>query len=173
MSTSIVIVFIVFCCVRLFSLFISLKNEKRLKQAGAQEYGKLNSIILAILHVLFYFCAFAEGYANRVQFDQVTIIGIITYVLSIVALFYVIQKLSQIWTVKLIIAKDHPLNKGFIFRYIRHPNYFLNIIPELIGLALVVKSYIVLLILFPVYLVSLAIRIIQEEKLMRSKFSYY
>jgi isoprenylcysteine carboxyl methyltransferase (ICMT) family protein YpbQ len=173
MSTAIVVAFFVFFCVRLSSLFISIKNERRLKQAGAQEYGNLNTTILAVLHVVFYLGAFAEGYVNRVQFDQKTVIGIGIYVFSLVMLFYVIRQLSPIWTVKLIIAKDHPLNKSFIFRSIRHPNYLLNIIPELIGLALVMKSYVVLLTVFPVYLVSLGVRIVQEEKQMRSRFEDY
>lgn len=161
MSTIIIIAFMIFFCLRLITLFISTRNEKMLKQAKAQEYGRLNSITLAILHIVFYFSAFAEGYLNRVQFDQITFIGIIIYMLSMAALFYVIYQLSPIWTMKLIIAENHPLNKSFIFRYIRHPNYF-NIIPELIGLALAMKAYIVLATLFPVYLVSLTVRIIQE-----------
>ena len=173
MSKAVLIVFAVFVCVRLFTLFISIKNEKRLKQAGAQEYGRLNTLILTILHILFYASAFTEGYANRVQFNRVTSIGIIIYALSMLALFYVIQQLPRIWTVKLIIANDHSINRGFIFRRIRHPNYFLNIIPELIGVALVMKSYGVLLILFPAYLLSLGVRIRQEESVMRSTFSDY
>ena len=173
MSTFIVTMCVIFSCVRLLTLFISINNEKALKKAGAKEYGRFNSIILTTLHILFYFSACVEGYIKRVQYDQVTIIGIIIYVSSMLALFYVIQKLSQIWTVKLIIAEDHPLDKSFLFRYIRHPNYFLNIIPELIGWTLLLKSYVVFSIIFPVYMVSLSVRIKQEEKLMKLKFSDY
>ena len=173
MSTSIIILFILFFGLRLSTLVISIKNEKRLKQAGAREYGAVNSHVLALLHVVFYFSSLAEGYLDQVQFDRITIIGILLYVLSMVALFYVIQQLSPIWTVKLIIAKDHTLNQGALFRYIRHPNYFLNVIPELLGLVLMMKSYFVLATLFPVYLISLAVRIVQEEKLMKSKFADY
>ena len=173
MSTIIVIAFFVFLCVRLTSLFVSIRNERRLKQAGAKEYGNRNTAILAILHIVFYLGAFVEGYINRVQFDQTTAIGIGVYVFSIAVLFYVIRQLSPIWTVKLIIAENHPLNKSFLFRSVRHPNYLLNIIPELIGLTLVMKSYVVFLMVFPVYLVSLGVRIVQEEKLMRSMFVDY
>ena len=90
-------------------------------------------------------------------------------------LLSVITLLIILWSVKSLPPADRgrTLVTGGAFRYFRHPNYFLNIIPELIGLALVMKSYIVLLMLFPVYLISLAVRIIQEEKLMRSMFSDY
>ena len=173
MSTTIIVVFALFFVLRLSTLFISIKNEKRLKQSGAQEYGKLNSAILAILHFIFYVSAFSEGYIDDVQFSRVTIFGIILYLFSMAALFYVIRQLSPIWTVKLIIAKDHQINKSSLFKYIRHPNYFLNIIPELIGLALVMESYISLLVISPAYLVSLTVRIVQEEKIMRSNFLEY
>ena len=173
MSTAIVIAFIIFFGLRLWTLAISIKNEKRLKQAGGQEHGQLNSLMLAILHIVFYVSAFVEGYINQVQFDWITILGLLIYGLSMAALFHVIQQLSSLWTVKLIIAKEHRLHKGFLFKYVRHPNYFLNIIPELIGLVLVMKSYLVLAILFPIYLVPLTVRIIQEERLMRATFSDY
>src|SRR5437870_13907816 len=35
---------------------------------------------------------------------------------------------------KLLIASDHTLNQSGLFRWVRHPNYFLNILPELVGL---------------------------------------
>ena len=173
MSITIIIAFIIFFCLRLFTLSISIKNEKRLKQGGAQEYGRTNSLVLAGLHVLFYLGALGEGISKHVQFDRVTLIGLIIYLLATAVLFYVIQQLSPIWTVKLIIAPGHQLNQSPLFRYVRHPNYFLNIIPELIGLALIMKAYWVLTLLFPIYLISLGVRIVQEERLMRATFPEY
>ena len=54
MSVVIAILFLLFFCLRLVTLALSINNEKRLKQAGAREYGRLNSRILALLHVVFY-----------------------------------------------------------------------------------------------------------------------
>ena len=173
MSTIIIILFIAFFCVRLLTLAVSIKNEKRLKQAGAREYGQLNSRILAVLHVLFYLGALAEGYWRDVQFDAISSLGVAIYIPAMAALFYVIYQLRPLWTVKLILAPDHVLNKSWLFKYIRHPNYFLNIIPELVGLALMMKSWTVFLLVFPLYLISLGVRIFQEEKLMRAEFSDY
>ena len=173
MSIPIAILFLVFFCVRLLTLAISIKNEKRLKQAGAQEYGQLNSLVLAILHVLFYLGAAAEGYFRGVQFDSTTLLGLVIYSGAMAALFYVIYALRPLWTVKIILARDHTLNTDWLFKYVRHPNYFLNILPELIGLALIMKSRTVFVLVFPLYAISLGVRIFQEEKIMRRTFSDY
>lgn len=173
MDNTIIGLFCIFFVVRVYTLFISIRNEKALKASGGSEHGKKNSLILAVLHIGFYFSAFYEGYINKVQFDALTIYGLVIYIFAIVALFYVIRQLGEFWTVKLIIANGHKLNKNLVFRTFRHPNYFLNIIPELIGLALILKSFSVLTYLFPIYLLSLGLRIWQEEKIMRTTFSEY
>ena len=173
MSRTVFFLFWVFFLVRLSSLFISIRNEKRLRREGAEEYGKKNSAVLAVLHVLFYLGAFAEGYVKNAQLDGTAVAGAALYVAGLVMLFYVIRQLSPIWTVKLFVAKEHTLNKSKLFKYARHPNYFLSILPELIGLVLLLKAYVVLAALFPLYLLSLAVRIIQEEKVMRARFKEY
>ena len=48
-------------------------------------------------------------------------------------LFIVIKTLGGIWTLKLFILPNHPIIKSGLYKVTKHPNYFLNIIPELIG----------------------------------------
>ena len=158
---------------RFITLVFSVRNEKRLKKHGAVEYGKFNTTLLIVLHILIYLASFTEGIIKNVQFDNTTIVGLFLYTLSTLALVLVIYQIKDVWTVKLLLAKKHKLNKSFIFKYIRHPNYFLNIIPELVGIAMIFKSWIIFTILFPVYLIFLVIRIIQEEKLMKLRFPNY
>ncbi|MFI8541532.1 isoprenylcysteine carboxylmethyltransferase family protein, partial [Staphylococcus capitis] len=54
----------------------------------------------------------------------------------------------------LFILPNHPIIKSGLYKVTKHPNYFLNIIPELIGVLLIPYAY------FPF------VRIKQEEKLM-------
>lgn len=162
--------------VRLFSIFISAKNEKALKRKGAKEYGKSNSLALVIFHFIFYGAALTEGSSKGAFFmDPVSVSGLIIYTLSILVLYYVIYQIRHVWTVKLIIApKDfHVINTSFLFKYIRHPNYFLNIIPELIGICMIFHAWYTLFIGLPIYLVPLIIRITQEERLMKTIFKDY
>jgi isoprenylcysteine carboxyl methyltransferase (ICMT) family protein YpbQ len=170
---SIVYIFICAFCIRLVSLFISTRNEKKLKASGAIEYGQTNSLILTLCHIAYYILAIKESLNNDRAINEYTYAGIALFMFSMVMLFLVIYHLGHLWTVKLIIAPDHHVVKSFLFKYVRHPNYFLNVIPELIAIALICQSWWVLMIGFPIYLVPLSIRIYQEEKIMRKEVEGY
>ncbi|OHD06069.1 MAG: hypothetical protein A2086_10385 [Spirochaetes bacterium GWD1_27_9] len=158
---------------RILTLVYSIRNEKRLKSNGGIEYGKLNTIILAFLHFVFYISSITEAIINKSTFDFINLIGLVLYLFSYAMLIIVIYNLKTIWTVKLIIAKEHTINKNLLFKYIRHPNYFLNVIPELIAITLICKSYYTFVFVFPFYIISLIVRIIQEEKIMKQSFTNY
>jgi len=165
--------FIFAFAIRLISLFISIRNEKRLKLEGATEYGKANSLLLTLSHVAFYGLCLYEGLHKDARIINVTYIGLVLFAFSMAMLFLVIKQLGPIWTVKLIIAKGHKVNKSIIFKYIRHPNYFLNVIPELVAIAMICQAWTVLMIGLPIYLIPLTIRIIQEEKIMKAMVKDY
>jgi isoprenylcysteine carboxyl methyltransferase (ICMT) family protein YpbQ len=100
-------------------------------------------------------------------------VGLLLYGLSVLAFVLVWRALHRLWTVKLFIASDHVLNQSVLFRWVRHPNYFLNIIPELCGLALIMGAWIVLVLGLPCYLLVLRVRIKQEEEVMQQHFPHY
>ncbi|MGL4779848.1 MAG: isoprenylcysteine carboxyl methyltransferase family protein [Bacteroidales bacterium] len=158
---------------RLFTLFISISNEARLRKEGAIEFGKVNSTVLTILHVLFYASSAYESWVCQITLDTISYIGLCVFIFSYIILLYVIYQLRKVWTVKLYIAKEHEINQSFLFRYVKHPNYFLNIIPELIGIGLLCHAWVTMIIILPVYLISLFIRINQEEKAMKHLFLNY
>lgn len=167
--------FVLMCSIRLLTVFISKRNENRLKKIGAVEYGKLNSVLLIITHFAFYFLCILEGHSNGVATNEISVSGIIIFTISIAFLYYVIYELKNIWTVKLLIASPtyHQINKSFIFKYVKHPNYYLNIIPELVALTLIFQAWLCLAVGLPLYTVLLIIRIRQEESIMRQKFRDY
>ena len=78
-----------------------------------------------------------------------------------------IYKLRDVWTVKLYIVPNQRIERSFLFRSTRHPNYYLNIMPELVGVALLCNAWTTLCIGFPVYLCLLIVRIRQEEVAMK------
>lgn len=158
---------------RFATLGISIRNEKRMKAAGAVEHNAGTSTALALTHAAYYLAAIGEGFWRTAPVSDVTVAGIAIYAFSMAALFWVISVLGRFWTVKIIVAKDHQLVSNRLFRQLRHPNYFLNILPELIGFALALQSYWTLVIGLPVYLVFLVLRIRQEEQVMRAAFATY
>lgn len=159
---------------RIASLAISVRNERQLRAHGAIELGAMNSRVLAGAHVAFYIGAVIERLLGGPwAFDLLALAGLALYLFGMAALGAVIRGLGRLWTVKLILAKDHTLVASPLFRLVRHPNYFLNILPELAGFALVLHSYVTLAVGLPLYLVPLVIRIRQEERIMRERFAAY
>ena len=170
---TIIIFFFSAMAIRLISLFKSASNEKRLIQKNAIEYGKKNSKALILVHSLFYISCLAEAILSDKSANYISFIGFGLFVFSMIMLWMVIFSLKDIWTVKLYIARDQKVNKSFIFKYFRHPNYFLNILPELVSIALICQAWYTLLVGLPLYIIPLTIRIVQEEKLMKMHFTDY
>lgn len=158
----------VMIAVRLYFMRISLVHEHQLRTRGAIEFGQGNSRFLMSLHVFFYLAAVVEGLVRHSAFNGETWIGLGLYLFAMGVLFQVVKDLDGIWTIKLLIAPEFPVVRTFLFKTFRHPNYFLNLIPEMLSVGLVFKAWTVLQSLFPLYLFSLGVRIYQEEKNMRS-----
>jgi isoprenylcysteine carboxyl methyltransferase (ICMT) family protein YpbQ len=169
-----IVIFTVYAVVlRGLSLAISIRNERRLKGEGAIEYGKGGTAFLTGVSFLYAASAIVEGAVWRVQLDTIAVWGIAIHTFSMIVLFYVIYELRDVWTVKILIARQHRLVTSWFFRTIKHPNYFLNLIPEFIGLTLVFRAWLTAAILFPMLLVAIGIRVVQEERAMRQAFAGY
>ena len=173
MHPRLMIMFSVAAVLRLGSLAVSMRNEQALKAQGAREYGHRTSRLLALAHTLFYLGALAEGLWRGTQPTPWTTVGLLLYGLSVLTFVLVWRALNRFWTVKLLIASDHVLNQSALFRWVRHPNYFLNIVPELCGLALLMGAWLVLVLGLPGYLLVLRRRIIEEEQVMQQHFPQY
>lgn len=157
---------------RLATVAISARHERMLKANGSKEYGSINSIILRLFHVIYYVCAVAEAAMKQDAFDlPVSSIGIAIYLASALALVSVVRSLGGLWTIKIIISPQHRRVQSGLFSLVRHPNYFLNILPELVGFALALNAYWTLVIGIPLYLIPLVTRIRQEEAAMRATFA--
>lgn len=163
---NVVIIFLVFFGLRLVSLAFSIRNEKRLIARGAKQYGARNSLLLTLAHVAYYASALTEASLRETTLDTVSLVGVGIMTFAYAMLFYVIYRLRDIWTVKLYIAPEHRIERSFLFRVVRHPNYYLNILPELLGVALLCHAWITLALLMPVYILILAQRIRLEEAAM-------
>jgi len=158
---------------RLWTLSVSVRHERALKATGGVEYGRRNSLFLAFTHTLFYLTAVGEASLRRPAFDLQAVVGIVLYLQGALVLFLVMNALGQLWTVKLILASDHALSRHWIFSVVRHPNYLLAIIPELLGLALFLHAFYTLIILGPLYLVPLTRRVREENSIMKRAFASY
>ena len=158
---------------RLVTLVVSRRHETALRAAGAREVGAGVSALLAAAHVAFYLAAIAEGWWRGLEPDRLFAAGVALYLFGAAMLVVVTRLLGRLWTVKLLIAADHRLVEHWLFRRVRHPNYLLNILPELVGFALALHAWWTLAIGLPLYLVPLVLRIRQEEQAMAGRFPDY
>ena len=90
------VIFFAFLAIRLATLQISIRNEKRLIQQGAVQYGKKNSLLLSVAHVAFYASAIIEANRYREGLDATALAGLVLLVLAFAVLFYVIAALKEI-----------------------------------------------------------------------------
>ena len=159
--------------IRLGFLRRSIQNEKRLKAAGAVEYGAGVTKALTLAHVIYYLTALIQGLRHGLVMDHVFLFGLLLYVFGIAILVWVVKALGPVWTIKLMMARDHVLHQGWLFRTFKHPNYFLNIVPELVGLGLMFHAFRLIEISLPLYCIPLGVRIVQESTVMRQRFAQY
>ena len=159
------VIFFAFLTIRLATLWISIRNEKRLIQQGAVQYGKKNSLLLSVAHIAFYASAIIEANRYRTGLDATVLAGLVLLVLAFAVLFYVIAALKEIWTVKLYILPDHKINHAFLFKYTasellsEHYSRTDWIKPVLHAKYTAIFG-------LPVYLIILFVRIKQEEQAM-------
>lgn len=168
---NILLIFGAFFALRLLSLAISIRNERRIRRQGAVQYGARNSLALTLAHLAFYASALVEAYGREATLTPSAWVGVGMMAFAYAMLFVVIYCLRDLWTVKLYILPHHRIERSWLFRHVRHPNYFLNILPELVGTALLCSATYTLIIGLPLYLVPLIIRIRQEERAMQHLFS--
>lgn len=81
--------------------------------------------------------------------------------------------LGRFWTFKIYIVKGHQLIETPLFRRVKHPNYYLNIIPEVLSFAIISQGWVVFTPLFVLHLITLFNRIRLEEKIMKQTFRGY
>lgn len=152
---------------RLYFLKISLRNEQQILANGGSEYGVQNTKLLTVVHIVFYLSCLSEAVLKQASFDGLSVLGLAVLFFSMMMLCWVTRILGDIWTVKLMLVKNHRFIDHWLFRTVKHPNYFLNIIPELIGLSLLCHSKYSFIILFPIYMVVLYRRIHEENILLK------
>lgn len=159
--------------IRLGTIALSTRNEHALKSQGAIEYDARTTNFLGLAHFGFYLSGFLEATLAPPQIDFISLFGIGLWVAAMGMLWSVTRTLGPFWTVKIIIAPHHEFKQTALFSFVRHPTYFLSIIPALIGYACALHCWHTLCFGLPLYGLILAKRIRVEEQVMRNAFPAY
>jgi methyltransferase len=103
---------------RLFELWLSNRNMKRLLDRGAFEVAPGHYPWIVAVHILWLASLWllAPG-------QPVNLFWLALYLLLQVARFWVLQTLGERWTTRIIILPGAPLVQSGPYRFVDHPNY--------------------------------------------------
>lgn len=130
MSLAIVILALV-TLQRLFELWLSNRNTKRLLARGAREYGTDHYPLIVAVHVLWLVALWWLAPARPIDGFWLAV-----FVLLQLARVWVIATLGSRWTTRIIVLPDTPLVAGGPYRFVNHPNYVV-VVGEIATLPLV------------------------------------
>jgi len=103
---------------RLFELWLSNRNTRRLYARGAKEFGANHYLLIVALHALWLACLWWLAPGRPIDGFWLGL-----FVLLQVARIWVIATLGERWTTRIIVLPDAPLVRRGPYRWVDHPNY--------------------------------------------------
>ncbi|MGG4011806.1 isoprenylcysteine carboxyl methyltransferase family protein [Bacillus smithii] len=156
---------------RLIELRIAKRNEKRLIDKGAVEFGSGHYPWMVLLHCAFFLSLLAEVQGFGKTPHRYWIFLLFLFFCLQMARIWIITSLGPYWNTKIIVLKGAEAIKKGPYRWIRHPNYWLVTL-ELILIPLLFQAYITLFLFFLLNQSMLRIRIRTEEKALLAYTNY-
>lgn len=112
------LVLVVVTLQRLGELWLSTRNERRLRSRGAYEVGRAHYPVMVALHAAWLLGLWLLALGRPVNG---WIIG--AYAALQIVRYWVIASLGGRWTTRVIILPGAPLVRGGPYRFLAHPNY--------------------------------------------------
>jgi len=119
---------------RLAELALASHNTRRLRAAGAIEYGRGHYPVIVALHAAWLAGLWGLGYDRPV--DRVFLMG---FAVLQAARIWVIANLGRRWTTRIMVLAGEPLVRRGPYRFVHHPNYLvvaleIAVVPLALGL---------------------------------------
>jgi methyltransferase len=119
---------------RLFELWLSNRNTRRLLARGAHEVGRGHYPLIVAVHVLWLACLWWLALGRPIDGFWLGL-----FVLLQVGRIWVIATLGERWTTRIIVLPDAPLVRRGPYRWVDHPNYVvvageIGVLPLVFGL---------------------------------------
>ncbi len=144
---------------RVFELFLSNKNTIKLKKMGAVEYFPFHYKFIVIFHSFFLTFFFVKSLYAEYYNPSVLLVFFLIQILR----YKVISDLGKFWTTRIIVLENQPMIKKGIYKYFRHPNYFV-VFAEILLVCLFFGDFQMLFFFSILNLVLIFVRIYFEEK---------
>jgi protein-S-isoprenylcysteine O-methyltransferase Ste14 len=104
-------------------------------------------------------------------FPAISYFGFLLFCLGMTLRWAGVLTLKRQWSVVVSVAENHQLVESGIYRFIRHPIYA-ALLMELLGFGLALSNWITILVLLLPNAVSLAYRIVVEEKALERYYGH-
>lgn len=148
---------------RLVELLVAKRNEKWLRENGAVEYGQKHYPVIVLLHVGFFVSLIIE-YLSKSPQTPVDILLFI-FIALIVLKIQIISSLGKYWNTKIFHISGVPLVRKGMYKYFKHPNYFI-VICEIAIIPLIFHLYVTAIVFSLLNAAMLSVRIREENKIL-------
>jgi methyltransferase len=103
---------------RLGELWLSARNEKRLRERGAYEVGRTHYPVMLALHTAWIAGLWILAWSRPVNWWLMALYAVLQ-----AGRYWVIVSLQDRWTTRVLILPGAPLVRRGPYRFLRHPNY--------------------------------------------------
>jgi methyltransferase len=168
-------IFTFFICLliiqRLVELAIAKRNEQRLKNSGAIEFGAEHYPWMILLHIGFFTVLIMEVLISNRPLSSLWYIWLPLFALAQWGRIWVIRSLGKHWNTKIIVLPDAKVIAKGPYKYMKHPNYVI-VATEIIVISLLFNAFLTAIIfsLFNAWMMS--VRIPLEEQALRDHAEY-
>jgi len=156
---------------RFIELFVARKNEKWMKDQGAQEFGSNHYQYMVFMHGLFFVSFLVEKITLNRDVSQFWPLLLSVFVFTQIMRFWVISSLGKYWNTKILVLPNVNVVRKGPYRFIKHPNYVVVTI-ELIVVPLLFGAYFTAILFTLLNLFMLSVRIPAEEKALKELTEY-
>jgi methyltransferase len=156
---------------RLFELYHSRKNRRKLLERGGREFHPDGFPAMAALHALFIVSLAVESHPWRIPPDPLTWGCLAALALVTAARYWAIASLGDHWNVRIVLVPREPARRKGPYRFLRHPSY-LAIVLEFLLIPILMRAPVTLVVFSLANLPVLRRRIRLEEEALR-KFTDY
>ncbi|KER09818.1 MAG: isoprenylcysteine carboxyl methyltransferase [[Candidatus Thermochlorobacteriaceae] bacterium GBChlB] len=148
---------------RLSELVIAKRNATWIREQGGYEVGAEHYKVMVLMHIGWFVSMLAEHlYFQRGASDVWYLWGGL-FAMAQAGRYHIISTLGRYWNTRIMIVPNAPLVKRGIYKYLRHPNYWIVRL-ELLVAPLMFNLYITAMVFTVLNYFMLRVRIRAEEE---------
>ncbi|MFX3622762.1 MAG: isoprenylcysteine carboxyl methyltransferase family protein [Ectobacillus sp.] len=156
---------------RSMELLVARRNEKRLKQKGALEFGKRHYKYMVLLHTMFLAALLFEVQLFQREISPLWPLLLLLFIGTQLLRVWAIASLGEYWNTKIIVLPNADVVATGPYKWLRHPNYTVVIL-EILFIPFLFQAYITAMLFTFLNGLILYVRIQEEEKALSQITNY-